>query len=396
MILDKASISMMPGNVVKLRQHGVVLFVAFWALFGGVIAKGASNPPERPYEEAASDYSDVECLTAVISIEGKGANSMELLAALHPASGRSNSLSDLSQVATAKGFKCRLFQHLSTWQLQNCRQPLILHVMASPFSRQPDHFLVYLGSKGNCAVLRDEQSVDRLIQFSELWSRWSGEALIVASSSAALDSAIPSVLRQPAWTIMIVLAAGVTLLPFALAAWPTHKVVHSGSAVRVLVDYARFFVGIVAFCGGLGMLSSRLSFGGGISFLSSAQIRALKEADLNSRARRAVTPDTPLREIDTATAVSLQRSGVLFVDARDPGEFQAGHIPSAINVPAASDKQIRFRVHLISKDRPIVVYCGVSTCAKAQYVAEQLRDLEFTTVSVYPGGWAAWPYKDNK
>ena len=80
---------------------------------------------------------------------------------------------------------------------------------------------------------------------------------------------------------------------------------------------------------------------------------------------------------------------VLFVDARDEGYFEAGHIKGAM-------KNI-FLYELIfnieekqNKDTPLVVYCGDPGCGDSEQLAYDLKDSGFTKLYVFKGGWLEW------
>lgn len=47
-----------------------------------------------------------------------------------------------------------------------------------------------------------------------------------------------------------------------------------------------------------------------------------------------------------------QTGGAVLVDVRDPGEFRAGHIPGAINVPLRDIQDLELPL-----DTPIFLYC---------------------------------------
>ncbi len=70
--------------------------------------------------------------------------------------------------------------------------------------------------------------------------------------------------------------------------------------------------------------------------------------------------------ISSAEARALVRDGARLVDVRSPGEFAAGHIDGALNLPVA---EIVHRVGEIGPpDKPVVLYCasGVRSAAAAR------------------------------
>ena len=91
--------------------------------------------------------------------------------------------------------------------------------------------------------------------------------------------------------------------------------------------------------------------------------------------------------VSTTQATHLMnREDALVVDVREPGEFGAGHILGARNVPLA---RIDGSGDLAKrKDKPVIVYCeGGERAAKA---AAALRKLGFSRVVNLSGGLPAW------
>ena len=90
--------------------------------------------------------------------------------------------------------------------------------------------------------------------------------------------------------------------------------------------------------------------------------------------------------VNTAEATHLiNREDALVVDVRDPGEYGAGHILGAKNVPLSrlDDGELAKR-----KERPVIVYCdGGERAGKAISV---LRKQGFTRVVNLSGGIKAW------
>ncbi len=69
-------------------------------------------------------------------------------------------------------------------------------------------------------------------------------------------------------------------------------------------------------------------------------------------------------------------AGALLLDVRTPGEYAAGHISNAVNIPV-HELKVRHR-ELGSKDGRIVVYCRSG--ARSARSARILRDAGFTAV----------------
>lgn len=90
--------------------------------------------------------------------------------------------------------------------------------------------------------------------------------------------------------------------------------------------------------------------------------------------------------VNTAEATHLiNREDALVLDVRDPGEYGAGHILGAKNVPLSrlGDAEVAKR-----KDRPMIVYCeGGERSSKA---VAALKRQGFARVVNLTGGLRAW------
>ncbi len=91
--------------------------------------------------------------------------------------------------------------------------------------------------------------------------------------------------------------------------------------------------------------------------------------------------------VDTTRATQLiNREDALVIDVREPGEYGAGHILGARNVPLA---RIDAKSDLgKKKDRPLIVYCD--TGSRAGKAAAALRGQGHTQVVSLSGGLGAW------
>ena len=74
------------------------------------------------------------------------------------------------------------------------------------------------------------------------------------------------------------------------------------------------------------------------------------------------------------------------LDVRTPGEFQAGHIPGAYNVPL--DTFGEHGQELARLEHPVVLVC--QSGARASDACERLTDLGGTGITVLDGGITSW------
>lgn len=86
-----------------------------------------------------------------------------------------------------------------------------------------------------------------------------------------------------------------------------------------------------------------------------------------------------------------QGGGALFLDAREPGDFAAGHIGNALNLPAQSFAQHYGNVApLLTPEAALVLYCDGQECDLSHRLATSLRQQGHTNVHLLHNGWTAW------
>lgn len=82
-------------------------------------------------------------------------------------------------------------------------------------------------------------------------------------------------------------------------------------------------------------------------------------------------------------------STMLVLDVREPGEFAAGHVPDAVNVPRGLlEFQVDNHPLLKSRDADILVVCQGGN--RAILAADTLAKMGFPHVTVLSGGYNAW------
>lgn len=88
--------------------------------------------------------------------------------------------------------------------------------------------------------------------------------------------------------------------------------------------------------------------------------------------------------LDAFKAVIENASPVL-IDVREASEYEAGHIPGAINIPLRTLAQ---NLDKVPADTPVMVYCASGH--RASMATTSLRVLGYDNVRAYPPGWKGW------
>ena len=103
-------------------------------------------------------------------------------------------------------------------------------------------------------------------------------------------------------------------------------------------------------------------------------------------------PDTPVKATPLTEASERFKTGAaLFIDARSPEDFQAGHIKGAVNLPnQAFDEVFPAVAREIEKGEQLITYCDGKECILAQALASKLYELGFQNVSYLVNGWTSW------
>ena len=102
-------------------------------------------------------------------------------------------------------------------------------------------------------------------------------------------------------------------------------------------------------------------------------------------------PGPTAREINQL----MENGEALLLDARPYVDFESGHIPGAINIPAHDPDKMDVIFHLedMLRSAPLlVVYCTGPECELSEILAADLQSLEFPeeTLLIFTGGMEAW------
>jgi rhodanese-related sulfurtransferase len=96
------------------------------------------------------------------------------------------------------------------------------------------------------------------------------------------------------------------------------------------------------------------------------------------------------RLISLSQAYELYKDKILFVDARDPEEYEDGHIAGAINLPLFHIEKYMGNLSSVDKNEPLVAYCEGADCDMSIRLGNELFSKGYRKVFVFLGGWEEW------
>ncbi len=98
---------------------------------------------------------------------------------------------------------------------------------------------------------------------------------------------------------------------------------------------------------------------------------------------------TRIEEVDLHAAAAAIRTADVLIDVREADEYQAGHIPGAVNIPRGL---LEFKLSndptLTRRDLNLVLYCKNS--GRSALAACALQDMGYRHVLSIAGGYEAW------
>jgi rhodanese-related sulfurtransferase len=89
---------------------------------------------------------------------------------------------------------------------------------------------------------------------------------------------------------------------------------------------------------------------------------------------------------DRPTRRDPERETAVFIDCREPNEFNLGHIPGAILIPRG---QLEQNIEaLVQRDRRIILYCASGN--RSALGADTLQQMGYTDVVSLAAGFRGW------
>lgn len=99
-----------------------------------------------------------------------------------------------------------------------------------------------------------------------------------------------------------------------------------------------------------------------------------------------------LPEIEQLVALGPERGGYTLVDSRPLQRFQAGTIPTSINLPFPTFDRFLDRLPK-DKDKLLIFYCQGITCMMSPSSLRRAEPMGYSKVRVYREGWPEWTLK---
>lgn len=296
---------------------------------------------------------------------------MSLVKPEYVSSSRGSSFKELANAASDSGLKAYAFRRLSVGHLCRLPPPVVLHVAQQ--GSKYNHFTLYLGRKDGCLRLLDP--IDGVIDSSpaELAAYWDGHGLLLSRDAVNVQS----LLWRSYLEYGLYYTAAIAILWWLRKTRPREA--------RQLTTARRIIRSLLQ-AGGMSAVA--------VSF---ALIQhGTSEAGLlgNEPATARVIEDnlmTFVKKVNAADIPQLMAQGAVFVDARFPGDYEAGHLDRAINIPPFLDRSQRSeRLAAVRADQTVVVYCQSEGCDYARRVATHLLKDGHAGIVIFKGGWHEW------
>lgn len=105
--------------------------------------------------------------------------------------------------------------------------------------------------------------------------------------------------------------------------------------------------------------------------------------------------DPPFIAIDVAE-MEFSNYDAVFVDARDPAEFECGTIPGSINIPFEYMPEENLPVYIDSalgglpKNHQLIIFCSGEECDLSLHLGRNLQMMGYSRVAVFFGGSREW------
>jgi rhodanese-related sulfurtransferase len=86
----------------------------------------------------------------------------------------------------------------------------------------------------------------------------------------------------------------------------------------------------------------------------------------------------------------LARKQAMVLDARNPDEFERGHIAGARNIPFTRIEEHFEALLEIPRDTMVVIYCSDPDCPLGRELVRFMQQMDFKELVLFDAGWDGW------
>jgi rhodanese-related sulfurtransferase len=119
------------------------------------------------------------------------------------------------------------------------------------------------------------------------------------------------------------------------------------------------------------------------------QVEQKEEKSEDTESKETLAFSKP-KAITLDQAYTLFNRNELFIDSRDEADYISGHIAKSVNIPFDDFDNHKAKLETISKEKPIVIYCGGTECDLSILLGNLLFSQGYKQVYVFFGGWDDW------
>ncbi len=130
--------------------------------------------------------------------------------------------------------------------------------------------------------------------------------------------------------------------------------------------------------------------GFGIDYIRTDGIVMTENESQKEQSASETTENSLEVSLQEAKRLCIENKAV-FLDARSPRQYEAGHIQDAKNLPIDQfDDHFDWLVSEVPEDTTIITYCDGKACSLGEELALMLKELGYKDVRVLVNGWSLW------
>jgi len=299
---------------------------------------------------------------------GADVDMSDLVSPRYIGSSKGSSSAELQLAANEIGLSATPLFGLGKYSLKNVKDPLILHVSPRGTDGSYVHWLLFLGMENGNSIVYDGPGGIVQCSIEHVFARWDGTAIAIRRPGSPSTGYFS---EEFGWFSLLLVC-----VILAIAASQQYLL---GSVERLVPRFAAesFLIGLISIGFALGSYAANGAGDGGKN----------ARASIDSAAGLRVYPS-----VDTTELISLVKNdAILVIDCRYRKDFDAGTIPSSVNLPVdAGMGELKSFSDSITKTRRIVLFCQSESCHFSELVATLLSAEGFGNIQIFRGGYNAW------